>query len=156
MLQRLCQRAQWEFTFKLPSAANLLQKYAFLLKDARNYWKMFEAEGDNKKSKEKRLFCCHYQNIYVLLQKQKTRGHHQHRIIWERALPGLRCKDTLFFWKKQGFIGKCLRVREIKRKRCVPLARYVGQEGYTLLYIWERYVRLLTLQSSWSCFHTSG
>ena len=54
---------------------------------------MFESEGDNKKSKEKRLFCCHYQNIYVLLQKQKTRGHHQHRIIWERALPGLRCKD---------------------------------------------------------------
>ena len=71
----------------------LLQRYAFLLKDARNYWKMFESEGDNKKSKEKRLFCCHYQNIYVLLQKQKTRGHHQHRIIWERALPGLRCKD---------------------------------------------------------------
>ena len=21
-----------------------------------------------------------------------------------------------------------------KRKRCIPLARYVGQEGYTLLY----------------------
>ena len=72
----------------------LLQRYAFLLKDARNYGKMFESEGDNKKSKEKRLFCCHYQNIYVLLQKQKTRGHHQHRIIWERALPGLRCKDN--------------------------------------------------------------
>ena len=47
-----------------------------------------------EKRKEKRLFCCHYQNIYVLLQKQKTRGHHQHRIIWERALPGLRCKDN--------------------------------------------------------------
>ena len=55
---------------------------------------MFEGEGNNRKSKEKRLFCCHYQNIYVLLQKQKTRGHHQHRIIWERALPGLRCKDN--------------------------------------------------------------
>ena len=24
-----------------------------------------------KKAKKKRLFCCHYQNIYVLLQKQK-------------------------------------------------------------------------------------
>ena len=35
---------------------------------------MFEGEGDNKKSKEKRLFCCHYQNIYVLLQKQKNPG----------------------------------------------------------------------------------
>ena len=57
------------------------------------FGKMFESEGDNKKSKEKRLFCCHDQNIYVLLQKQKPRGHHQHRIIWERALPGLRCKD---------------------------------------------------------------
>ena len=28
------------------------------------------------------------------MQKQKNRGHHQHRIIWERALPGLRCKDN--------------------------------------------------------------
>ena len=56
--------------------------------------KMFEGEGDNKKSKEKRLFCCCNQNNYVFLQKQKTRGHHQHRIIWERALPGLRCKDN--------------------------------------------------------------
>lgn len=27
-------------------------------------------------------------------KKQKNRGHHQHRIIWERALPGLRCKDN--------------------------------------------------------------
>jgi len=33
----------------------------------------------------------------------------------------------------QGIIGKCLRVRKIKRKRCIPLARYVGQEGYTLI-----------------------
>ena len=70
------------------------RRYSFLLKDAMILGKMFEGEGDNKKSKEKRLFCCHYQNIYVLLQKQKTRGHHQHRIIWERALPGLRCKDN--------------------------------------------------------------
>ena len=27
-------------------------------------------------------------------RKTKKRGHHQHRIIWERALPGLRCKDN--------------------------------------------------------------
>ena len=25
------------------------RRYAFLLKDARNYWKMFEGEGDKKK-----------------------------------------------------------------------------------------------------------
>ena len=36
-----------------------------------------------------------------------------------------RCKELL---------KKCLRVREIKRKRCIPLARYMGQEGYTLYY----------------------
>ena len=29
-----------------------------------------------------------------IYEKQKKRGHHQHRIIWERALPGLRCKDN--------------------------------------------------------------
>ena len=33
----------------------LLQRYAFLLKDARNYWKMFEGEGDKKKKVYPRL-----------------------------------------------------------------------------------------------------
>ena len=33
----------------------LLQRYAFLLKDARNYWKMFESEGDKKKKVYPRL-----------------------------------------------------------------------------------------------------
>ncbi len=47
-----------------------------------------------RKCKEIWLFFCCNQNNYVFLQKQKTRGHHQHRIIWERALPGLRCKDN--------------------------------------------------------------
>ena len=32
------------------SAASHMQRYAFLLKDARNYWKMFEGEGDKKKA----------------------------------------------------------------------------------------------------------
>ena len=32
-----------------------LQRYAFLLKDARNYWKMFEGEGDKKKKVYPRL-----------------------------------------------------------------------------------------------------
>ena len=31
------------------SAASHMQRYAFLLKDARNYWKIFEAEEDKKK-----------------------------------------------------------------------------------------------------------
>ena len=48
MLQRLRKREQCKLAYKLPSAANLLQRYAFLLKDARNYWKMFEGEGDKK------------------------------------------------------------------------------------------------------------
>jgi len=34
----------------------------------------------------------------------------------------------------QRISGKYLRVKEIKRKRCIPLARYMGQEGYTILY----------------------
>ena len=32
-----------------------LQRYAFLLKEARNYWKMFEGEGDKKKKVYPRL-----------------------------------------------------------------------------------------------------
>ena len=55
MLQRLCQREQCKLAYKLPSAANLLQRYAFLLKDARNYWKMFEGEEDKKKKGYPRL-----------------------------------------------------------------------------------------------------
>lgn len=55
---------------------------------------MFEDEGNNKKMQRNMAFFCCNQNNYVFLQKQKTRGHHQHRIIWERALPGLRCKDN--------------------------------------------------------------
>ena len=55
LLHRLCQRAQCKLAYKLPNAANLLQRYAFLLKDARNYWKMFEGEGDKIKKVYPRL-----------------------------------------------------------------------------------------------------
>ena len=40
---------------KKASAAYLMQRYAFLLKDARNYWKMFEGEGDKNKKGVSRL-----------------------------------------------------------------------------------------------------
>lgn len=35
-----------------------------------------------------------------------------------------------FFRKKQGFIGKCLRVREIKRKRCslIPVIAWLWHD----------------------------
>ena len=46
MLQRLRKRAQCKLAFKLPNAANLLQRYVFLLKEARIFGKMFEGEGD--------------------------------------------------------------------------------------------------------------
>ena len=49
MLQRLRKRAQCKLAYRLPSAAFLLQRYAFLLKEARNSGKMFESEGDKKK-----------------------------------------------------------------------------------------------------------
>jgi len=55
VLQRLRKRAQCKLAYKLPSAANLLQRYAFLLKEARNYWKMFEGEEDKKKKVYPRL-----------------------------------------------------------------------------------------------------
>ena len=55
LLQRLCQREQCKLAYKLPSAANLLQRYAFLLKEARNFGKMFESEGDKKKKVYPRL-----------------------------------------------------------------------------------------------------
>ena len=55
MLQRLRKREQCKLAYKLPSAANLLQRYAFLLKEAKNFGKMFEGEGDKKKKVYPRL-----------------------------------------------------------------------------------------------------
>ena len=55
LLHRLCQRAQCKLAYKLPNAANLLQRYAFLLKEARIYWKMFESEEDKKNKVYPRL-----------------------------------------------------------------------------------------------------
>ena len=46
MLQRLRKRAQCKLAYRLPSAAFLMQRYVFLLKEARIFGKMFEGEGD--------------------------------------------------------------------------------------------------------------
>ena len=43
-----------------------LQKYAFLLKDARNYWKMFEGEGDKNKKCVSSLARCMGKRRYTL------------------------------------------------------------------------------------------
>ena len=50
-------------------------------------------------------------------RKTKKRGHHQHRIIWERALPGLRCKDK----NKNGIYQRSFRKITSRRICC-----YVG------------------------------
>ena len=57
----------------MPSAANLLQRYAFLLKDARNFGKMFESEGDNKKAKKKGFFVVTIK-IFMYFCKNKKPG----------------------------------------------------------------------------------
>ncbi|MDY5670041.1 MAG: hypothetical protein SPF20_00775 [Prevotella sp.] len=51
-----------------------LQRYAFLLKDARNFGKMFESEGDNKKSKEKKAFLLSLSKYLCTFAKTKTPG----------------------------------------------------------------------------------
>ena len=43
------------------------RRYAFLLKDARNYWKMFESEGDKKKKGVPSLARCVWQEEYTLI-----------------------------------------------------------------------------------------
>lgn len=45
--------------------------------------------------------------------------------------PLIFCKDTLFFWKMQRIIEKCLRMREIKRK-----TKKTGHHQHRI--IWER------------------
>ena len=47
------------------SAASHMQRYAFLLKDARNYWKMFEGEGDKNKKGVSSLARCMGQEGYT-------------------------------------------------------------------------------------------
>ena len=51
-----------------------MQKYAFLLKDARNYWKMFESEEDKKKSKEKKAFLLSLSKYLCTFAKTKNPG----------------------------------------------------------------------------------
>ena len=59
----LCTFAKTKNPGSSPASNNLgegltgtaLQRYAFLLKEARNYWKMFEGEGDKKKKVYPRL-----------------------------------------------------------------------------------------------------
>ena len=49
------QMSAMKFAYRLLSAAIFLQRYAFLLKDARFLGKMFEGEGDKKKKVYPRL-----------------------------------------------------------------------------------------------------
>ena len=53
--------------FKLPNATLLLQRYVFLLKDARNYWKMFEGEGDKKKKVYPTCPVCGARRIHLFI-----------------------------------------------------------------------------------------
>ena len=48
-------------------------------------------------------------------KKQKTRGHHQHRNIWERALPGLRSKDTKKMEYSKNFFEKVFSENRMKK-----------------------------------------
>ena len=50
-----------------------MQRYAFLLKDARNFGKMFESEGDNKKAKKKGFFVVTIK-IFMYFCKNKKPG----------------------------------------------------------------------------------
>ena len=60
---------QRKLAFNLPSAAFLLQRYAFLLKDARFLGKMFEGEGDKKKKGVSSLARYVGQEGYTLLRE---------------------------------------------------------------------------------------
>ena len=50
-----------------------LQRYAFLLKEARIFWKMFESERDNKKAKKKGFFVVTIK-IFMYFCKNKNPG----------------------------------------------------------------------------------
>ena len=51
----------------------LLQRYAFLLKEARNYWKMFEGEGDKKKKVYPACTICWARRIHLIIYIRYTR-----------------------------------------------------------------------------------
>ena len=107
LLHRLCQRAQCELAYKLPSAANLLQRYAFLLKDARNYWKMFESEGDKKKKVCPACPICWARRIHLIIYMRDICPIAYFTIFMvlfphfriNKPLPGI-----LFIWNSEDFI----------------------------------------------------
>ena len=67
---------------------------------------MVEGEGDKKKRKEKRVFCCEYENIYVVLEKEKRGGDEEDGIMWERGLGGVGWKDKNKNGIQERFFGK--------------------------------------------------
>ena len=51
-----------------------LQRYAFLLKDAKIYWKMFEGEGNNRKKQRKKAFLLSLSKYLCTFAKIKNPG----------------------------------------------------------------------------------
>ena len=64
-------------------------------------------------------------------------------------------KDTLFFWKMQEILEKCLRVREINRKRCILTCPVYGARRIHLIILWIRIILIdtsrkkITLDAIW-------
>ena len=107
LLHRLCQRAQCKLAYKLPNAANLLQRYAFLLKEARIYWKMFEGEEDKKKKVYPTCPVCWARRIHLIIYMRDICPIAYFTIFMvlfphfriNKPLPGI-----LFFWNSEVFI----------------------------------------------------
>ena len=111
----LCTFAKTKNPGSSPASNNLgegltgtaLQRYAFLLKDARNYWKIFEAEGDKKKKVCPACPICWARRIHLIIYMRDICPIAYFTIFMvlfshfriNKPLPGI-----LFFWNSEVFI----------------------------------------------------
>ena len=118
---------QCKLAFKLPSAALLLQRYAFLLKDARNYWKIFEGEGDKIKKV--------YPRLPDVLGKKDTPNYIYIHDIYDCLFHNLSCRVALLH--DQYTMGGNIRETEVLRLRLIYLLTlhiiYIGVRSRDVL-----------------------
>ena len=83
------------------------RRYAFLLKDARNYWKMFESEGDKKKKVCPACPICWARRIHLIIYMREICPIAYFTIFMvlfphfriNKPVPGI-----LFIWNSEDFI----------------------------------------------------
>ena len=99
------------------------------------FGKMFEGEGDNKKSKEKRLFCCPLSKYLCTFAKTKNPGSSPASNNLGEGLTGTALQRYAFLLKDARNYWKIFKAEEDKKKKVYPRLPDVWGKKDTPYYI---------------------